>query len=582
MCGIFGHVGAETMVMPMAASALRRMEYRGYDSWGIGWDDGVAFTCLKGTGRVPRELPNTVRSTLTLGHTRWATHGGVTEENAHPHLDCMGQIALVHNGVVENAVELRHGLHGSHVWRSETDSEVIAHLVESELAAGASLACSVASVFRRLEGTNAVVVAERSTGELAAVTSRSPLRLGRGGGGYILASDALALVDLAEEIAVIPDNALLTLSSVQASLSNVFTGEPIDLEWTTPPREQVVDVGSYSHFTNKEIHEQPSVIRALLDCADDVQPLADLVRQHSHVILTGCGSAFYAASMGAIWLEHAATAWIDVVPATELTAAKRNRGADTLLIALTQSGETADVIDAIHIARAWGATTAALVNAPSSSVSRLVDVAVPLLAGPERSVLATKSFMAMAVRLIQVADALQPGPSSVSSELCDAVCLLEQMLGCDAIHDVAARLGSADHVLVLGKGVGHKVALEAALKVKEGSYVHAEAFLTGELKHGPLALVSDGTPCVLFAASPGERDAARIASREVMSRGGYTIGIGGFSASDCSSVIPLPDREFASALVALGIAQRVAYETAIARGVDPDFPRNLAKSVTVR
>jgi glucosamine--fructose-6-phosphate aminotransferase (isomerizing) len=506
----------------------------------------------------------------------------VCTENAHPHLDCTGQIGVVHNGVIENVDALRRSLQGSHTHRSQTDSEVVAHLVEAELAEGHSLARAVSSVFRRLQGTNAIVVGSRRTGEMAAVTSRSPLRLGRSGGAWYLASDPLALTGLTEEIAAIPDNALLTLTTTDAALVEVGTGVAIDLSWSAIPHESSVSLGTYEHFTNKEISEQPAVIRRLLDHPVDVLPLADLIRRHEHVILTGCGSALYAASLGAIWLQEATDSWVDVVPASELDVSMRNRGTRTLVLALTQSGETADVVDAIHIARSWGAKTAALVNTQSSTVSRMVDVAVPLLAGTERSVLATKSFMAMVVRQIQISQALEGESWDAARCLEATIPDLEQSLACEAIYDVALRIAGADHVMTLGKGIGHKVALEAALKIKEGSYVHAEAFLSGELKHGPLALIADGTPCMLFATSAHERAGARIASREIMSRGGYTIGIGGFEEADCSMVIEVPDVGPMTAVIELGIAQRIAYEVALARGVDPDFPRNLAKSVTVR
>jgi glucosamine--fructose-6-phosphate aminotransferase (isomerizing) len=582
MCGIFGYVGASTQIAPMVAAALRTMEYRGYDSWGIGWDDGTSLACLKGEGRVPAEMPHAPRSGLALGHTRWATHGVVCAENAHPHVDCTGRIGVVHNGVIENVVALRSGLDAGHAHRSQTDSEVVAHLVETEVARGASLAAGVAEVFRRLDGTNAIVVCDRETGEIAAVTSRSPLRLGRADGAWYLASDPLALTGLTEEVAVIPDHALLSLSRSGAALSDLASGDLLPLEWSGIPKEDTVALGEFVHFTDKEIHEQPGVIRRLIDRAEDVRPLVELIRASRHIVLTGCGSAHYAATVGVEWLKTCTDAWIDVLPASELDAHARNLGEQTLLIALTQSGETADVVDAIHVARGWGARTVALVNTMTSTVTRMVDVVVPLLAGTERSVLATKSFMAMLTRTLQVSGMLREPTGSGQYDLARAVPVLEAMLDCEAIHDVAARIGTADHVLTLGKGIGHKVALEAALKVKEGSYVHAEAFLTGELKHGPLALVAPGMPCVLFSTSPVETTAARIASHEIMSRGGYTVGIGGFAESDCSLVVSVPDLGMATALIEVGFAQRIAYEVARHRGVDPDYPRNLAKSVTVR
>jgi glucosamine--fructose-6-phosphate aminotransferase (isomerizing) len=273
---------------------------------------------------------------------------------------------------------------------------------------------------------------------------------------------------------------------------------------------------------------------------------------------------------------------VDVVPASEIEATTRNLGNDTLVIALTQSGETADVVDAIHIARSWGSTTATIVNTESSSVAAMVDITVPILAGVERSVLATKSFMGMAVRLLQLAGMVGSKPDDIRGSVETAVPAIRHVLSDDRIGPLVNRISGQEHILTLGKSVGRPVAQEAALKIKEGSYVHAEAYLTGELKHGPLALVTQGTPVLLFATSNAELESARIASREIMSRGGCTIGVGEFHSDECSSVIRISDIGPATPLVHLVVAQRLAYELAISRNVDPDFPRNLAKSVTVR
>lgn len=580
MCGIFGYVGVPTQVVPMVSTALKTMEYRGYDSWGIAWDNGRSLRCEKATGRVPEGLDALPISSLAIGHTRWATHGVVNMRNAHPHFNSTDQIGVVHNGVIENAHKLREDLLDEVVFRSETDSEIVAHLVSREMDHGASLEDAAKSVFLRLEGNSAIVVASRKSGEMVAITSRSPLRLGRGAGGWYLASDPLALAELCDQIAIIPDHALLRLDQGTAVLRSCPAGEKLRLAWEDVPHESSVSLGKYPHFTIKEISDQPDVLRRLIAEGNDVVPLADGIRRHSHLIMTGCGSAYYAALLGAEWLRQATDCWIDVLPASEFHADTRNHGADTLVLALTQSGETADVVDAIHIARVWGATTATLVNTESSTVAKMVGVVVPIHAGVERSVLATKSFLAMVTRLLQLTALL--GNESNSRSLTTSVAEIERVIDCDAIHSLAYRIQSRDHVLTLGKGRGHKVALEAALKIKEGSYAHAEAFLTGELKHGPLALVTDGMPCLLFATTPQELASAKVAAQEIMSRGGVTIGVGSFDEADCSEVLFVPDIGIATPLVHLAVAQTLAYHLAIARGVDPDFPRNLAKSVTVR
>lgn len=582
MCGIFGYVGEQVDVIPLVSRALRTMEYRGYDSWGIGWkNEALTMSLTKAPGRVPGDVRQSATSTLALGHTRWATHGGVTEANAHPHIDGSTRIGVVHNGVIENADTLRSTFIDPTTFRSETDTEVVAHLVERELRAGAPFSRAVLNVFGMLEGSNAIVVANAEQDELAAITSRSPLHLGRGGQGWFLASDPLALTGHCVDMAVIPDFSLLTITDEGASLKSTAEGLALPFTWVDVPCEQDVQRGAFDHFTIKEIHDQVGVLRDLHSRAHDVATLADLIKRHDHVLFTGCGSALYAAMLGAEWLKAVTDTWIDVLPASEIEATTRNHGPRTLVVALTQSGETADVIDALHVARCWGSTLAAIINVETSTVSRTVDCVVPIRAGVERSVLATKSFLAMVCRMKQLAEMLDVGgPADDGIDM--AIDQIERLLASPDIPRLADYIARQEHVLVLGKGVAHKVALESALKIKEGSYIHAEAYLAGELKHGPLALVTRGTPTILFATSDIEQQSARIAGTEVASRGGVTIGIGRFNEVDCQAVLPVRDLGRFTPMAALVAAQRLAYLVAVNRGVDPDFPRNLAKSVTVR
>ena len=580
MCGIYGYVGSSVSVAPLASGILRAMEYRGYDSWGIGWDDGSRFSYRKDAGRVPDNIGANPVSGLLIGHTRWATHGRVTAQNAHPHFDRLRQVGVVHNGVIENINELRAQL--AHVtYESETDSEIVAHMVSERLQAGLTAVDAVADVFGRLQGSNAIVVAHRPTNVIVAITSRSPLRIGRNAGSFHLASDPVALAGVVNEVAIVPDNVLVVMNGDVITMTSAVDGKAYIPEWTTVSGEAPSPTGDFPHATIKEIHEQTAIVRGLCDRAADVLGLVSAIQNHRHLVLTGCGSAYYAAALGAEWLSRILPGtWVDAIPASEIAIHTRNMGHETLMLALTQSGETADVVDAIQIGRSWGATIGTLVNTETSTVAGLADVRVNLLAGIERSVLATKSMLAMVTRLLQVVGSMSSEDIRSSTE--QAVTEIEGLLTCERVHEVARAIAVHDHVLTLGKGVGHKIALEAALKIKEGSYVHAEAFLTGELKHGPLALVSEGMPCLLFATCREERDGAKIASREVMSRGGMTIGIGEFEPSDCSVVLRVPETGLATVLSHLVVAQLIAYSVAVHRHVDPDYPRNLAKSVTVR
>lgn len=579
MCGVFGYVGQTTSVLPMVANALRLMEYRGYDSWGIGWSGDAGIELVKQTGRVPQKLPRSAAASIAIGHTRWATHGGVTNANAHPHTDSHHQIAVVHNGVIENAAALKREFLSEIDFRSETDSEIVPHLIRMHLEQGESFAQAVRSTFQMLEGSSAIVAMDRCTEMIVAITARSPLRLGRRTDGWELASDPLACAATSEQIAIIPDNHLVILTRDSAQLVDVHQGSETSIKWEPTPDEMGASRGKFPHFTIKEIHDQVDVLQDLSTRSSDAVPMADAIRQHRHILLTGCGSALYAASLSAGWLQRSTSAWIDVVPASEIDHATRNMGPETLLIAFTQSGETADVVDAIEIARRWGATIGTVINTETSSVARMADVVLPIRAGVERSVLATKSFLAMATRMYQVS-ALLSGKHT--KDVQDAVTAINSVLEDRSIEDIANQIGEPDSMVVLGKGMGRAVAQEAALKIKEGSYLHAEAFLMGELKHGPLALVQSGTPCLIFATNPEELSAAQLAAAEVASRGGFVIGVGNWPGELCHEVIPVPDAGELTPLLQLVVAQKLAYHIAIARGVDPDFPRNLAKSVTVR
>lgn len=580
MCGIYGYVGSTISIAPLASEALRAMEYRGYDSWGIGWDDGTRFSYRKDAGRVPDQIGSNPVSGLMIGHTRWATHGRVTAQNAHPHFDQCRQVGIVHNGVIENINELRTGL-ADVTFESETDSEVVAHMVAARIQAGESVVDAVADVFGHLKGSNAIVVAHRPTNVIVAITSRSPLRIGRNAESFHLASDPVAFAGVVDEVAIVPDQVLVVMNGDDVTMTSIADRAKHAPDWTTIDVEVRSQTGDFPHATIKEIHDQPAVVRNLLDHSSDVLELVSAIQNHRHIVLTGCGTAWYAAALGAEWLSRVMPGtWVDAVPASEISIHSRNMGKETLMLALTQSGETADVIDALEIGRSWGATIATLVNTETSTVAGLADIRVNLLAGIERSVLATKSMLAMVTRLIQVVGHVTS--VDIQSSSMHAIAEIERLLACERVHEVARSITVHDHVLTLGKGVGHKIALEAALKIKEGSYVHAEAFLTGELKHGPLALVSEGMPCLLFATSREEREGAKIASREVMSRGGTTIGIGEFEASDCSVIVRVPETGLATSLSHIVVAQLIAYSVAVNRKVDPDYPRNLAKSVTVR
>lgn len=586
MCGIFGYAGERQDVARTVGPALRTLEYRGYDSWGIVWREGSSLQTVKRTGRVPARIPLASHSSLAVGHTRWATHGGVTETNAHPHLDCTGRIAIVHNGIVENARVLRESLGHHHRIVSETDSEIIAHLIEERVVTNATLLDAIREVFPLLEGSNAVIAIDTFGDEMVAVMNFSPLVVGVGARGAYIASDPYALDGRAERMIVVGDGSMVRLRHGEVEMfdlaghrTGVPDGQPV-------PAMDDEALGVFRHHMAREMADQPAILRRHMEQVDVTADLSRLVASADDVVLTGCGSALFAARIAATWLSRTAGIRVMAAAASDMADMAPFLAPSTLVVGLTQSGETADLLDALRLASQRGATTAAIVNVQHSSAARIADHVVPLDAGRERSVLATKSFVAMASRLLAVAlqavgttapvPALLGQAAEIIDDLQDSPAFLKQ------IDSVAGRLADAGHILVVGKGSGVGVAQEAALKIKEASYVHAEAFTAGELKHGAIALVEEGIPCLMFGSDVSASADIESTGQELRSRGGYTIGVGIPATGSCSETIDVPAASEATPIVHAYVAQSLAYRMSLIRGLDPDFPRNLAKSVTVK
>lgn len=582
MCGIFGYVGEPVEVGPMVLEALRSMEYRGYDSWGVAYQAaGEPGQVIKGVGRVAVDAAGDARATSAIGHTRWATHGGVCERNAHPHLGAEGRVAVVHNGIIENADALRADLMPVGGFASDTDSELMAHLVERHLGDNGALTSAVDRAFSLIEGNNAFVVLDRVTGEIAVVTRRLPIRLSRAGDALVLASDPAALAGVVTTTVAVPDNTAVSLGtpagSSEDALRLLASGKPIAV-----PDRRVANEGGPAASIRAEIAEQPAVLRRIAGDRQAVDAAAAIARQATRLVFTGCGSASHAAMYAADLLADVQDRIDSIaIPASEILGRPSLIRVGDVVVALTQSGETADVIDAVMAAQERGALTIGLINADGSSVERLVDIRVPLLADHERSVLATKSYLAMLARGAQLVDAIVAGSAALDlhAEADGLETALSDRRTRNWITSLAAGLAGRSSAMVVTSGLHVPVALEAALKIKEGSYVHAEAVRTGELKHGVIALIDDGFPCILMAPDASVASRLRIAAEELRSRGAAVTWIGpnAPSALERDVVVDIP-----SAFTQTALLQLVAMETALARGVDPDYPRNLAKSVTVR
>ncbi|MCC6177685.1 MAG: glutamine--fructose-6-phosphate transaminase (isomerizing) [Chloroflexi bacterium] len=592
MCGIFGYVGARHDASQIVLHGLKQLEYRGYDSWGIAVPNGERVLVEKRTGKIGQAETSLPTSTIGLGHTRWATHGGVTDTNAHPHLDCSGRLAIIHNGIVQNHRDLRRELRDrGHTFRSETDTEVIAHLLEDELAAtpasGVRLVSALMATFRRLEGLNAIAALDIASASLAAAKSGSPLTLGWAADGALLASDYSALLEHTRQMTFLDENQAAQLSPDGIVLYDVTTGAEIEpvvtqVEWAAEQAE----LQGFPDFMSKEIQEQPHVLRRIArERQHEAAQLAQMIREAQETHLVGCGTAAHAALAGQYLLARVAGRRAFFANGSEFAYLEKFLGPGALAVALSQSGETIDVIDSVRAAKRRGTRIAALVNVEGSTLYRLADHAILLGAGPERCVLATKSFTAKLAVMLLTAHALTGRTAEAAALIERAATEIEALLSDwrrDFIRQIAERIYRQEHLYVIGRGPSYPLALEAALKVKEVSYVHAEGFAGGELKHGVIALIEQGTPCLVLAPNDETRADILSGAMEVKARGGLIVGIGPENDDAFDLHIPVADLGEASGLVQAVPAQLLGYYLALLRGHDPDKPRNLAKSVTVK
>ncbi len=593
MCGIFGYVTVRDECARIVVDSLRKLEYRGYDSWGVGIGLNGHIRVVKRAGRIPPISPDLPASSIAFGHTRWATHGGVTDANAHPHLDCTGRLAVIHNGIIENFRKLRAELESNgHRFASDTDSEVFAHLVEQVLHAGDdadpdAVVEAVRSAFARVEGLNAFILLHHCTQQLIAVKSISPLVIGAGKGGTYVASDAVALVGLADRVHYLGDDEVAAIRADGLHLYDRADGSERVPRWerlTLQPTDTSLE--GFPHYLIKEIHEQPRVLeRILREHPPRARELANLITRSYGTFLVGCGTAGYAALAGSYLFSRIARRHVNSVVASEFKYQEHFLTDRSLVIALSQSGETVDVIEAALAAKRRGARVAALVNVTGSTLDRLADFTIPLLAGPELSVLSTKAYTAKLALLLLTAHVIN-GSEHVGLDLLwraiDGMVRALTPDSQDRVKAIADRIADHQHCFVIGRGLSYPTALEAALKIKEVSYLHAEGFAGGELKHGVIALVEPGVPCIVFSPLDETRADILSGAMELRSRGGWIIGVSPEHEAVFDAHLPVAEAGDASPLVNVVPAQLLGYYLAVRKGLDPDKPRNLAKSVTVK
>ncbi|MCL0089414.1 glutamine--fructose-6-phosphate transaminase (isomerizing) [Dehalococcoidia bacterium] len=600
MCGIVGYAGYRDS-QPILLESLKRLEYRGYDSCGVAVSVNSALETAptievhKDVGRVvdmEKNLP-CVHGTVGMGHTRWATHGEVSPANAHPHLDCSGRIAVVHNGVIENFQSLRDALtREGHHFRSETDTEVIAHLIENYYSG--DLEGAVARALAEVLGTYAVIVLAAGHEELVVARRESPLIIGVGDKENFVASDVAAVLDYTGSVVYLEDGDIAVVSGESITITN--NGDRVQRERQVIPWSvEEAQKGGYEHFMLKEIHEQPKAIEnTLKGHISLIEPLIalDVVKDEGleDVLIVACGTSWHAALIGEYVIGKLCHLPVRVKVASEFNHYDMAMD-NTWVWGISQSGETLDTLQAIKKARALGCPTLAITNVPGSSITRIAEQVFYTRSGPEIGVAATKTFMTQLVALYLLAMSFASLDMMVYEGLIEGLRLLpskvRQVLDeVGKIAQHARELSSYDNVFFIGRGLNYPVAMEGALKLKEISYIHAEAYPAGELKHGPFALLGRTTPVVAITTKDDTYEPMLTSIKEIKARGPQVIALAEEGDEDIEqfvdAVVRLPqvDPLFSPFLNSVAL-QLLAYYTAKERGCPIDLPANLAKSVTV-
>ncbi len=606
MCGIVGILGREPVAMRLV-EALRRLEYRGYDSAGIAVLENGRLERVRAPGKLGQLMAclaeRELKSTIGIGHTRWATHGVPTENNAHPHF--AGRVAIVHNGIIENFKTLRASLEADGIRpETDTDTEIVAHLINRRLGQGLSPLDAVQKTLEELEGAFAFVIMFEGEDDLLIGARRgSPLAVGHGEGEMYLGSDAIALAPFTNRVTYLEDGDTVVLTRNSLTLYDEQGRQTVRPLQFTQASALLVDKGNYRHFMAKEIAEQPAVVghtmAEYLDFNANRVTLPELpldLAGLDRITITACGTAYYAGMVAKYWIEQLARVPVDVDVASEFRYREAPLKEGGLSLVISQSGETADTLAALRYCKNMGQHVAAVVNVPESTIARESDVILRTYAGPEIGVASTKAFTCQLTVLAAFAIALARARGTIDGDeearLVKAMNrlprLLVQALSQDShIEEVAKKIAHARDILYLGRGINYPTALEGALKLKEISYIHAEGYAAGELKHGPIALIDEGVPVVVIAPRDALFDKTVSNMEEVAARGAHIVLITdeegardhGHNTFETIAV-PTSDPFIAPILYAIPV-QLLAYHAAVFLGTDVDQPRNLAKSVTV-
>ena len=578
MCGIVGYLGYRNAA-EVCMEGLLRLEYRGYDSFGIA-TVSPEISLFKETGKISAAKDAVhLKGTCGIGHTRWATHGVPSRTNAHPFTDCTGKIAVVHNGIIENYAALKRDLEKrGHTFVSETDTEVIPHLIEEKYTG--NLREAVSKILPLLEGAYAILVIAEGTEEIVAARKGSPLVLGVGDREYVFASDGLPILDYTRKVIYLEDG---DLAEVTPAGYTIYQGKkPVErkvstLEWDAAD----VRKGGFAHYMLKEMYEQPEVFSNTVHSIAENAVALCRIRDARSITIVACGTSANASTVFAYLMEAVCGIPTRVVLASEFKYFPTPK--NDVVIAVSQSGETADTISALKIAKERGAKTFCVTNVLGSSLTRIAETTLYTRAGPEVSVAATKSFTAQVAAFMEMVNTISGG--MLKKDIAEIQRYLPEALDC-AVDSAVELVKEASTLLYVGRGLSYPISMEGALKMKEISYIHAEGYAAGELKHGPFTLLSKETP-VVAVCLPGSTYPVMMSNlKEIKARSAPEVVIGCMGDIDAEEIadvfIPLPKvSETAGVILASVVLQMLAYKTAVALGTDVDMPRNLAKSVTV-
>ena len=586
MCSIIGYFGKE-IAAPILVKGLKRMEYRGYDSVGVATQSDNKIELKKGTGKVNEVNSkihlDTLPGKVGIGHTRWATHGKVTDINAHPHSSNSGKIAIVHNGIVENFEELKKQLESEgYSFKSETDSEVIANLIQKNYELTGDVKETIMKTVVEIKGHYAFV-AMFENGQLAAARFHEPLIIGVGKNNIFLSSDVLGFVEYTDNAIYMKSRNFVILDKEEFQIFD-FNGKKIKYEITKVSKEfGDAYKGDYAHFTLKEIYEQhETILKAGEKTTDAIEKTADYIRHAKNIYITGSGTSYNSALIAKQILSKYAKIKVEPIISSELQFSPDIIEENSILIAISQSGESADVLDAVRIAKKANCKIISIVNLLTSSLARKSDIVIGMNCGPEIGVAATKSFTSQLVILYKIVQKLSNNDITINFEKFSES-ILKILENPTKIQQIAKELKEISDIYVLGRGINYPIAIEAALKLKELTYIHAEGIPGGELKHGPLALMDSNVFVIIMNPNDSTYSDTITSAREIKARGAKIIGVSDIESDvyDYWIEIPKIDQVLYPISEIIPI-QLLSYYAALEKETDPDYPRNLAKSVTVK